>query len=267
MTNANPVDVQGVGTILDDEPRMAIGDASLVEGNSGTTFMVFPVTLTKAAGPGNITVNYNTVPGSGTATEGVDYQSVANVLTFFPGDNSRTISVPVLGDVLNEADETFTLFLSTPNGAFLTDNQATGHDRQRRSAAGDLHYRRLPGRRRLGPGELLLLRDPGCRQRAAGHGELRHGQRRAGATGATAGSDYQSRSGVLTFQPGETSLSISVPVVGDPNVEQNETFFVNLSSPVNAAFGDNQGVGTIINDEPTITHRRRHRPGAGRGHR
>ncbi|MDB6018342.1 MAG: hypothetical protein JWR19_2831 [Pedosphaera sp.] len=70
-----------------------------------------------------------------------------------------------------------------------------------------------------------------------------------GSGGASAGSDYVSTNGVLTFAPGITNQSITVGVVGDLLVETNETFFVNLSNPTNGVLGRSTGVGTIINDD------------------
>jgi CSLREA domain-containing protein len=66
---------------------------------------------------------------------------------------------------------------------------------------------------------------------------------------ATAGSDYQSTSGTLTFIPGETQKTISVAVNGDTLNEPNETFFVNLTNQQNSTIADNQGQGTILNDD------------------
>jgi chitinase len=68
---------------------------------------------------------------------------------------------------------------------------------------------------------------------------------------ATAGSDYVAASGTVTFDPSTTSRTISVAINGDTTSEQNETFFVNLSQPVNAVVGDAQGTGTITNDDAT----------------
>jgi len=68
--------------------------------------------------------------------------------------------------------------------------------------------------------------------------------------------DYQPAAGTLIFAPGETIKAITVMVNGDTQVEPSETFFLNLSNPVNAAMQKNQGTGTIINDDqvsgPTI---------------
>ena len=57
----------------------------------------------------------------------------------------------------------------------------------------------------------------------------------------------------MTFAAGQTTQTITVAVIGDRLAEPTETFFVNLSSPTNAAIADGQGVGTILDDEPRIS--------------
>jgi glucose/arabinose dehydrogenase len=67
---------------------------------------------------------------------------------------------------------------------------------------------------------------------------------------ANAPGDYQSASGSVTINPGQTAANVVVQVNGDTAVEPNETFFVNLdavSGP--ATLGDGQGAGLIINDD------------------
>jgi hypothetical protein len=66
---------------------------------------------------------------------------------------------------------------------------------------------------------------------------------------ATAGSDYTATSGILTFAVGETTKTITVPILGDTTVEPDETFFVNLTNPSNATISDAQGFVTITNDD------------------
>lgn len=74
----------------------------------------------------------------------------------------------------------------------------------------------------------------------------------AGGT-AVAGTDYTAiGSTQLTFDPGETSKTVSVSVAGDEVVERDETFSVTLSSPSNASIGDGTGAGTITNDDAAI---------------
>src|SRR5205085_9956557 len=74
---------------------------------------------------------------------------------------------------------------------------------------------------------------------------------------ATAPGDYAATAGVLTFNPGVTTRTITVNVGGDTTVEPNETFSVNLSSPTNASIATATGTGTIVNDDaaglPTLS--------------
>ncbi len=70
---------------------------------------------------------------------------------------------------------------------------------------------------------------------------------------ATAGTDYTLTSGTLTFAIGETSKTISVPILGDTTDEPNETFELDLSAPVNATLADAQATGTITDDDPLPT--------------
>jgi CSLREA domain-containing protein len=71
----------------------------------------------------------------------------------------------------------------------------------------------------------------------------------ADGTGTTGG-DYQAASGTLTFNPGETSKTITVLVNGDAAFDPTETFFVNLSNAGNTAIAKSQGTGTIVNNNP-----------------
>ncbi len=70
---------------------------------------------------------------------------------------------------------------------------------------------------------------------------------------ATAGSDYVAASGQVSFQPGQTSQPVTVVVNGDLLDEPDETFVVNLSNAVNATIFDNQGIGTITDDDGAVS--------------
>ncbi|MBD3559009.1 proprotein convertase P-domain-containing protein, partial [Planktothrix sp. FACHB-1355] len=66
---------------------------------------------------------------------------------------------------------------------------------------------------------------------------------------AKAGEDYTATSGTLTFDPGETSQTISVSVIGDTNPEIDEVFLVNLTDPIHSEIAEAVAVGTILNDD------------------
>ena len=66
---------------------------------------------------------------------------------------------------------------------------------------------------------------------------------------AMAGSDYNTKSGTVTFTPGITQRMVTISIIGDKTTEPGETFKVNLSNPFNATIAKATGTGTIINDD------------------
>jgi hypothetical protein len=66
---------------------------------------------------------------------------------------------------------------------------------------------------------------------------------------AQAGSDFVATNLILNFPPGTTSQSAIVHILGDTLIESNETFVVGLGTVSNATVADNQGVGTILDDD------------------
>ena len=82
---------------------------------------------------------------------------------------------------------------------------------------------------------------------------------------ATAGSDYTATAATLTFEPGQTTKAILVPIGDDGIDESSETFLLTLSSPTLAVIVDSTGVGTIADDDlaPTGLAVTKAGPGAG----
>jgi probable HAF family extracellular repeat protein len=116
-TSATIADGQGVGVIVDDEPRISISDASKTEGKKGqTTLFSFTVTLS-AAYDRAVTMSFRTV--NGTAKAGEDYIAKTGTLTFKPGETTKTITITVKGDSTKEANETFYLDLFGLSGNAL----------------------------------------------------------------------------------------------------------------------------------------------------
>ena len=70
---------------------------------------------------------------------------------------------------------------------------------------------------------------------------------------ATAGSDYVAATGTATIPAGATSTTVAITINGDTVTEPNETFFVNITGVAGAVVSDGQGLGTIQNDEVTLT--------------
>jgi hypothetical protein len=241
--NATIAKSQGILTIADDDatPSLAINSPGITEGNAGTTNLVFTVTL---SAPSNkqVTVNYGT--GNGTATAPADFTTTSGVLTFAPGNTSAQISVPVVGDVVDEDDETLTVTLSgasnasiaTPQGiGTITDNDATPTVSINSASLNEGNS----GTQNLTFTVTLSV--------ASGRA-VTVGYNTANGS-ATAPADYTATSGTLTFNPGTTSQQFTVTVAGDVLDEDNETFTVNLSNPTNATLGTAQGTGTINDND------------------
>ncbi len=115
-------------TVTDDEgaASLSVADASVTEGDSGEADLQFTVTLSTAAGNA-VTVSWATSKETGdTATPGTDYTAGSGSLRFAAGDTSKTVTVKVTGDQLDESDETLTLTLSNASGADIGDATATG---------------------------------------------------------------------------------------------------------------------------------------------
>ncbi len=245
-TNATIADTQGVATITNDDitpglPQLSINDVTKTEGDSGTTNATFTVKLS-AASTQTITVNFATA--NGTAIAGSDYTSKSGTLTFTPGQTSKTVSVAIKGDTLNEDNETFKVILSNAINAAIADNEGiatiTDNDPIPSFNIGDVT---------LTEGNSGTTNAVFTVSLSAASGKTTTVNFATANGTAIAGSDYTATSGTLTFNPGETSKTISVAVIGDTLQESNETFAVNLSNPTNATITNSQGIGTITDND------------------
>ena len=111
----------GVSSLIQGPVGISVADASADENTDST--IDFTVSLSRSSTRA-ITVNYATQDG--TATAGQDYTSKSGILTFTAGDTSKTVSVSLLSDAIDEGNETLILSLSSPSNAFLADGTATG---------------------------------------------------------------------------------------------------------------------------------------------
>ena len=221
--------------------ELSVGDVVVTEGDAGGANAVFTVSLSAAVAP-TVTVEYATADG--TAVAGADYAAVSGTLTFPPGTVTRTISVPVFGDVLDEDDETLFLNLSAPVNATIADGQAVGtitdDDPLPFLFAGDCAV--IEGDVGFTPCAFTVLLVPVSGRAVTVNYATADGT-------ATAGIDYIAAAGGLTFPPGTTQQPVGVSVVGDLVTELDESFFLNLSSEANATVADGQGTGTIVDDD------------------
>ncbi len=266
-TNGFIADGQGVGTIVDDEPRMSIADWAAAEGNSGTTEFTFTVTLSDASGAPvasdePVTVNYATADltpdeqywyGPG-ATADVDYTAKTGTLTIPVGATSGTITVLVNGDRLAESEENFFVNLSTPTGALLDYSQARGtilDDESYISIGGMSAAEGNDGTKEF---TFTVTLSDAYGAPLASDAPVSVDFATADGTATILDNDYVTASGTLTIPAGLTSGTITVLVNGDLLVEYDESFVVNLSNPTNAPLSNSQAWGTIQSDDNAVLH-------------
>ena len=225
---------------------VSISNVSVAEGNAGTTNAVFTVELSRASSQ-VITVDFSTADG--TATAGSDYVASSGTLTFNPGETAKTITVVVNGDTLSETNETFFVNLSNAVNATILDGQGGStiiNDDNPPPAISINDVTLAEGNSGTTNAVFTVTLSPASSQAVTVSYSTANGS-------AVAGSDYVGMAGILTFNPGDTTRTITVLVNGDTDVEPNETFFVNLTSATNATIVDGQGVATITNDDTTVT--------------
>ena len=184
-----------------------------------------------------------------TALSGTDYTQVNTTLTFpADGDTLQTVTIIVLGDLLDEANETYRVQLTTPVNATvsgtgiitatITDNDAGPAIRIYDSSATE------------NSGSIVMR----VAMNTVSGRQVKVAYRTVAGT-AVQTLDYQPVvTDTLVFNAGETVKYIIIPVLTDALTELNENFSVVLSGPVNSTVttslgGDNTGVATIINSE------------------
>jgi hypothetical protein len=232
---------QGLGTILDDEPRASIGGATVLEGNTGTRALTFNVTLA-AVYDAPVSVTYATADGSATLAGG-DYQAATGSVTFAAGQTSQPVTVLVNGDRTCEYDESFVVNLTGATGAVISNawGYGTVQDDEPRLSINSQSVKEGHRGTKLMTFTVTL---------AAAYDQAVTVNYATHDSSATAGEDYVATSGTLTFAPGQTTKTFTVSIKGDKKREWDESFYVLLSgASSNALIANAYGWGTIFNDE------------------
>ena len=226
-------------------PQVSIADA---QADEDATTLAFEVTLDVESGV-EVRVPWST---SGvTATAGSDYAESSGTVVFPPRTRTRTLAVGLLDDDDDEADETFTVTLGTPENAALADEAATGtiiDDDEAPVLA-------LSGPAAATEGEDASLEFEVTLSPASGR-QVTVGYGTVDGTASSPGDFTASSGATLTFEPGgETTKTITIPVIDDGLDEADEeTFTVRLSGPSGATLGTAEATGTIADDDepPTV---------------
>jgi Calx-beta domain-containing protein len=221
-------------------PSISVRDVGVAEGNSGTTQATFVVAL---SGPSSQSVSFSFATSNGTATAGSDYVATSGVSSFAPGEVEKPVVVLINGDTVDETQETLFLDISNVQNATVSSSRGTGFindDDGPTISINDVTITEGNAGTKTAT-FTLSLSGPSIETIAV---------RAMTAPGtATPTSDYNSINSVVIFQPGTVTRPLDVLILGDTNLEPNETFTVNLSEPFGTTIADGEGVGTILDDD------------------
>ena len=240
-------------TIIDDDstPTIQFSQASYSVIENGGPVTITAILSTLSGFP--ISVEYET--SDGTAAQGSDYSATAGTLTFAPGQNSQTFTVPVISDVIDELDETVTLTLKNPSGGNTpglgSPNPATLviiDDDQPPTVQFSSQSYSVAEDSLSGSALITTTLAPPSGQVVTVDFASKDGT-------AIAGADYQAVANTLTFAPGQTVSTFVVPITNDVlNENITETLTLTLTNAVKAVIGPiNPATLAIIEDDvPTL---------------
>ena len=252
----NPVTVGGaiVAADLNGDGNIDLVGGSYVSNsvfallNTGLPLIVPTTTLTVTLSKASslpVIVDYTTVDGLAKAAS--DYQATSGTLTFAPGQTTQTITVRSRPDNIPEPTENFFLNLSNPTNATIGDSQ--GHVTLLDDDGGvpgptmSITSASIP-EGNAGVTNVVLtvsLSAPSAQIITVNYGTQ--------DVTALANSDYGPVSGLLTFNPGTTTQTITVPIIGNTTPEPDKLLRVNLSNPVNIVLANTHGDITVLNDD------------------
>lgn len=225
-------------------PCLSINDMNVTEGDSGITTAGFTVSLSE---PSSQIVRFNYSITAQNATMGTDLQNLTGRLEIPAGQTTVTINVPINGDAIDELDETFVVNLFSPLNASLLKKTGVGtivdNDAEPTLTITDVSQN-----------EPNSFQEFNFRVNLSAPSGKPISFLYATADGtAVSGKDYSTATNTVNIQPGRAFADIWVPVTSDSMHEPDETFFLNLSNPTNVTISDNQGKGTIVNNDPVPT--------------
>ena len=252
---ATITDGDATATIIEDDnlQTISISDRSNSE-NIGVygRFIYFRADLGETA-TRSMSVGWEVleVPSLGdeAATIGSDFLAPnrSGRLYILVGQSGRSLNFEIVADLVPERDERFLVVLSDAVGAVLDDSRAWGT-----ILNDDLPIVSIAD---VGASEsddavvfTLQLHEPGLDPASLQY--TTRARPSAGDAAALPGDDYIETTGTLQIAAGETTATISVPIIGDSADELDETFLLELSAPSGLELRDSAAVGTITDDDP-----------------
>lgn len=243
------VDVGAYELLSPGPTLLSVFGSSIIERDSGTQNMNFVVVLSRFS---DKTVTVKATSFNGTAKAPGDFTARTVNLSFAPGETSKTFTMPVVGDTLNEAEENFYMVLSEPTNATIRDGRGVGtiidNDAVPSISAADVTVQEGHDGTRVAAFTLKLSAPSGQIVKV----NYATADGTAIANGQDPGhNDYVAAAPTtLAFPLGQTAVLVRVVINSDRLDEPNETFLLTLGIPINAVLSDVQAIGTIVDDDP-----------------
>jgi peptidoglycan/xylan/chitin deacetylase (PgdA/CDA1 family) len=216
-------------------PRATVADTQVTERDGQPADLVFRLGLDR---PTSRDTSVLVATADGTATA-ADYRGRSFRLRVPPGVTSAVVRVPVVGDLVDEPDETLRLRLTRPRGLVLSGGAAVGHivddDPEPSLSVGDATV----GEPTTGTATASVLISLDHR---SGRPVSVHVVTVAGS--ATEG-DYTPVDTTAVIAPGRRSVTVAVPVLADDVDEPDEQLSVQLDGAQHASIADATGTVTI----------------------
>jgi subtilisin family serine protease len=218
---------------------LVIDSPSQLEHNGiGSNDLIFTVSRTGDTST-PATVRFATTDG--TATDGIDYHAHSGQLTFRPGTTQQLIRVTLLRDDVGELDEDFLVELTAAEGAEIEEGTGRGTILNDDAAI-------VIDDASVVEGDSGTFADFSVRLAVPAAETFTVDYATEDGT-ANAGIDYSATSGRLTFPANQTQQTIRIPVIGDTELEDDESFFVQLSRSSGPELLIDRAVGTILDDD------------------
>ncbi|MFN3373872.1 MAG: Calx-beta domain-containing protein, partial [Chloroflexus sp.] len=194
-----------------------------------------------------VRVRYETVAGS--ALPGVDYIATSGQLTFAVGEQQKTFTVVIIADDLYEPAETFTLRLFNPENGSIGIPNTTTVTIIDTSPPPEISFDSAVSIANESTGSVAVT----VRLNRVSAVDARVSYT---ITGTASFADHGLRDGTIVFPAGTRAARLLIPIVDDPEAENDETVVITLNSPVDATLGsprthtltiqDNDQAGIVV---------------------
>lgn len=196
---------------------------------------------------GDVSATFTIIAGS--ATAGADYSTTTGTVTLLNGETSKTIAIVLLDDFVDEADETFTVTLSSPTaGATLGAQRSATVTLADNDEPGVLAFSAavVPTPESAGTVQLTVTRTSGSDGAVSVNFFTTAGT-------AVAGVHYATSTGTVQFAHGETTKNITIPLIDNSFDDADRQFTVTLRNPTaGATLGTQSSASVVISDNDTF---------------